>query len=269
MLQVCLESTSGPKYLSFPVSGLLQHPEFSSVNVASSLPRAQSDADSFDKDNKDQEEEFVCYICNKYRTSRRQNLDRHQQNRHGTRKSCRPAIERKRGPAKRLNLVPGTVYRCDQCTDYVTTNEKYLYYHKRNCHQPARYSCDQCGYATRLLSSLKRHLAALHEQVRHPCHLCDYSATNKHLLKVSVAKGPKFRPQSTKRAETKLAGPGKSGAKFLPDLSKKGRKGAELFSSLVFHKILYIFCSKEYTYKLVYLSFLTTLDLEQLKKLPN
>jgi hypothetical protein len=40
----------------------------------------------------------------------------------------------------------------------------------------------------------------------------------------SVAKGPKFRPQSTKRAEKKLAGPGKSGAKLLPDLSKKGRK---------------------------------------------
>jgi hypothetical protein len=41
--------------------------------------------------------------------------------------------------------------------------------------------------------------------------------------------GPKVRPQSTKRAEKNLMGPGKSGAEFLPDLSKKGRKGAELF----------------------------------------
>jgi hypothetical protein len=77
--------------------------------------------------------------------------------------------------------------------------------------------------------------------------------------------GPKFWPQSTKRAEKKLAGPGMSGAELLPDLSKKGRKGAELFSSLIFHKIIYISCSKEYTYKLVYLSFLTTLDLEPFK----
>jgi hypothetical protein len=52
----------------------------------------------------------------------------------------------------------------------------------------------------------------------------------------------------------------------LPDLPKKGQKGAELFSSLVFHKIIHISCSKDYTYKLVYLSFLTTLDLEPLKK---
>jgi hypothetical protein len=60
-------------------------------------------------------------------------------------------------------------------------------------------------------------------------------------------------------------GPGKSGAKLFPYLSKKGRKGAELFSSLVFHKIIYISCSTDYTYKLVYLSFLTTLDLEPLR----
>jgi hypothetical protein len=83
---------------------------------------------------------------------------------------------------------------------------------------------------------------------------------------VSVAKGPKFRPQSTKRAENKLAGPRKSGAELLPDLSKKGRKGAELFSSLVFLKIICISYSKDYSYKLFYFSFLTTLDLELLKK---
>jgi hypothetical protein len=45
----------------------------------------------------------------------------------------------------------------------------------------------------------------------------------------SVAKGPKFRPQSTKRAEKNLAGPGKSGAELSSDFSKKGRKGAEVF----------------------------------------
>jgi hypothetical protein len=39
-----------------------------------------------------------------------------------------------------------------------------------------------------------------------------------------------------KKGRKKLVGPGKSGAELLPDLSKKGRKGAELFSSLVFHK---------------------------------
>jgi hypothetical protein len=47
-----------------------------------------------------------------------------------------------------------------------------------------------------------------------------------------VAKGPKFRPQNTKGAEKNCVGPEKSGAEYLPDLSKKGRKGAELFSSL-------------------------------------
>jgi hypothetical protein len=48
----------------------------------------------------------------------------------------------------------------------------------------------------------------------------------------SVAKGPKFRPQSSKTAGKKLAGPGNSGAERLPNLSKEGRKGAELFSSI-------------------------------------
>jgi hypothetical protein len=45
----------------------------------------------------------------------------------------------------------------------------------------------------------------------------------------SVAKGPKFQPQSSKRAEKKFVGPGKSKAELLPDLSKKGQKGAEFF----------------------------------------
>jgi hypothetical protein len=45
----------------------------------------------------------------------------------------------------------------------------------------------------------------------------------------SVAKGPKFRPQNTKGAENNCVGPEGSGAEHLPDLSKKGRKGAELF----------------------------------------
>jgi hypothetical protein len=37
----------------------------------------------------------------------------------------------------------------------------------------------------------------------------------------------------------------KFGAEPLPDLSKKGRKGAELFFGLVFHKIIYISCQKQ------------------------
>jgi hypothetical protein len=52
----------------------------------------------------------------------------------------------------------------------------------------------------------------------------------------SVAKGPKFRPQSTKMAEKNLAGPEKLGAELLADLSKKGRKGAELLFRSGFSK---------------------------------
>jgi hypothetical protein len=50
----------------------------------------------------------------------------------------------------------------------------------------------------------------------------------------SVAKGPKFRPQNTKGAEKNCVGPGNFGAEILADLSKKGRKGAELFLGLNF-----------------------------------
>jgi hypothetical protein len=51
----------------------------------------------------------------------------------------------------------------------------------------------------------------------------------------SVAKEPKFRPQNTKVTEKNFMGPGKSRAELLAELSKKGRKGVELFSSLVLH----------------------------------
>jgi hypothetical protein len=54
----------------------------------------------------------------------------------------------------------------------------------------------------------------------------EFTATKKQ---DSVTKGPKFRPQSTKRAEKNFEGPGKSGAELLPDFSKKGCRGAELF----------------------------------------
>jgi hypothetical protein len=54
----------------------------------------------------------------------------------------------------------------------------------------------------------------------------------------SVAKGPKFRPQNTKAAEKNTAGPGKSGAEFLSEFSKKGRNGAEFLWGLVFQKIM-------------------------------
>jgi hypothetical protein len=53
----------------------------------------------------------------------------------------------------------------------------------------------------------------------------------------SVVKGPKFRPQNTKGAEKKCVGPGKFGAEVLADVSKKGRKGVELFWGLIFHII--------------------------------
>jgi hypothetical protein len=61
--------------------------------------------------------------------------------------------------------------------------------------------------------------------------------------------GAEISAAKHKKGRKKLAGPGKSGADLLPDLSKKGRKGAELFSSLVYHKILYFSCSKDSTYK--------------------
>jgi hypothetical protein len=64
----------------------------------------------------------------------------------------------------------------------------------------------------------------------------------------SVAKGPKFLPKSTKRAEKNLTGPGSQGPNFI----KKGPKRAQLFLDLVFHQIIYIFC-QNCTYKLVYL----------------
>jgi hypothetical protein len=51
----------------------------------------------------------------------------------------------------------------------------------------------------------------------------------------SVAKGPKFRPQNTKGAEKNCVGPGKSATEFMADLSKKGRKGADLFCCFVLH----------------------------------
>jgi hypothetical protein len=54
-------------------------------------------------------------------------------------------------------------------------------------------------------------------------------------VSLSVAKGPKFRLQNAKGTEKNCVGPGKSGAEFLADLSKKCRKGAELFCSLVLH----------------------------------
>jgi hypothetical protein len=63
-----------------------------------------------------------------------------------------------------------------------------------------------------------------------------------------LPRGRNFGRKSQKGREIKLTGPGKSGAELLPDLSKKGRKGGELFSSRVFHKIIYISCPKDYTY---------------------
>jgi hypothetical protein len=45
----------------------------------------------------------------------------------------------------------------------------------------------------------------------------------------SVAKGPKFPLHNSIGAEKKAEGPEKVAAEFLPDLHKKGRKGAEFF----------------------------------------
>jgi hypothetical protein len=61
-----------------------------------------------------------------------------------------------------------------------------------------------------------------------------------HLPSSSVAKVPKFRPQNTKGAEKHSAGPGKSRAEFLPDLSKRGR----IFMGLSFSRIHLDFLAK-------------------------
>jgi hypothetical protein len=59
-----------------------------------------------------------------------------------------------------------------------------------------------------------------------------------------LPRGRNFGRKAQKGPKKNLVGPGKSGAELLPDLSKKGRKGAELFLGLVFHKIIYISCQK-------------------------
>jgi hypothetical protein len=55
------------------------------------------------------------------------------------------------------------------------------------------------------------------------------------LFDISVAKGPKFRPQNTKGAYKNCGGPGNSGAEFWANLARKGRKGAEILSCLILH----------------------------------
>jgi hypothetical protein len=59
--------------------------------------------------------------------------------------------------------------------------------------------------------------------------------------KCSVAKGSKFRPHNSKGAAKKAEGPEKMATKFLPDLHKKGLKGAELFQDLCSMDNLWIF----------------------------
>jgi hypothetical protein len=58
---------------------------------------------------------------------------------------------------------------------------------------------------------------------------------------ISVAKGPKFRPQTPKGAAKKSEGPEKLAAEFLPDFHKKSRKGAELFQNSCLRDNLWIF----------------------------
>jgi hypothetical protein len=59
-----------------------------------------------------------------------------------------------------------------------------------------------------------------------------------------LPRGRYFGRKAQKGTEKKLAGPGKSGTNFCLICQKR----AELFSSLVFHKIIYISCSKDYIY---------------------
>jgi hypothetical protein len=53
-------------------------------------------------------------------------------------------------------------------------------------------------------------------------------------MATSVAKGPKYRPQWSKRAEKNLVAPGKPGAELLTQFIKKG---AELFYVWFFIKL--------------------------------
>jgi hypothetical protein len=128
------------------------------------------------------------------------------------------------------------------------------------------------GASSRILNNLhlQQPLCCLRRPWSSRRGLRTYTFKKISLCPTVLPRGRNFGRIAKKRAEKKLAGPGKSGAELLPDLSKKGRKGAKLFSSLVFHKIVYFSCSKDFTYKLlIFLSVLTTLDLEPLKKLQN
>jgi hypothetical protein len=60
-------------------------------------------------------------------------------------------------------------------------------------------------------------------------------------LRCSVARGPKFRPHNPKGAPKKSEGPEKLVAEFLPNMSKKGRKGAVFFQASRLGDNLWIF----------------------------
>jgi hypothetical protein len=63
----------------------------------------------------------------------------------------------------------------------------------------------------------------------------------------SVAKGPKFRPQTTKGAEKDCVGLGKSAAELLANLSKRAEKGPN-FVVVWFCTKIVIFLGENYLF---------------------
>jgi len=111
---------------------------------------------------------------------------------------------------------PRLYYPCDEC-EFVVSNKKILYNHKKEMHERVKYPCDECeysalshkklerhkkqkhgsfltsisglhlcdlcGYVGKKLSKLRQHQQDKHEGVRHLCDLCDYHAGSKTTLR--------------------------------------------------------------------------------------
>jgi hypothetical protein len=81
-----------------------------------------------------------------------------------------------------------------------------------------------------------------------------YALELQHALSIrqrnSVAKGPKFRPQSTKRAEKNCVGPGNLGPNFWQIYQKRAEKGPNFFVVWFYTKTV-IFLAENYYFLLI------------------
>ena len=53
------------------------------------------------------------------------------------------------------------LYKCNQC-DFRANSKSSISHHKRRDHSDYKVLCDQCGYISKVLSDLKRHIKAKH-----------------------------------------------------------------------------------------------------------